>query len=439
MRRNVLNITASDVKDAKLTATVTIPAADVDAAIKKAYKDTAKKYRFPGFRAGKAPRPVIDSALGAEATLAQATNDLIAANEPAVLNELDIVPTKNGDYKELDLAKDHEDYTYTVEFSLRPAAELSSFDAVEIEMPPAEVTESEINNQVEMLLNYRATFEDVEGRAVEADDYVTVDLKAVENADNFAAEGRMLIAGSDSNPAEFNEALIGANVDDVKTVTWTDEAEEGEEAETHTVEVTVKGIKVRNTPELTDELVKSDFGFDSIDAMRDAIKIEIEQDKASRLPAEKENRCVSALAERLHALFLELPNVQGVDLAPRSSEVQQGDFLDLQYAADSMDLCISQCAFFVSGDQQKAVSECWRVLKKGGLLVLSDLDQGNLVEVVKCTGFCILHQEDQTALWREYYLEAIWNDSFCCEEYKLLQKQYKGKKLSYTAVIGRKE
>lgn len=144
MRRNVLNITASDVKDAKLTATVTIPAADVDAAIKKAYKDTAKKYRFPGFRAGKAPRPVIDSALGAEATLAQATNDLIAANEPAVLNELDIVPTKSGDYKELDLAKDHEDYTYTVEFSLRPAAELSSFDAVEIEMPPAEVTESEI-------------------------------------------------------------------------------------------------------------------------------------------------------------------------------------------------------------------------------------------------------------------------------------------------------
>ena len=109
----------------------------------------------------------------------------------------------------------------------------------------------------------------------------------------------MLIAGSDSNPAEFNEALIGANVDDVKSVTWTDEAEEGEEAETHTVEVTVKGIKVRNTPELTDELVKSDFGFDSIDAMRDAIKIEIEQDKASRLPAEKENRCVSALAERL--------------------------------------------------------------------------------------------------------------------------------------------
>ena len=132
-------------------------------------------------------------------------------------------------------------------------------------------------------------------------------------------------------------------------------------------------------------------------------------------------------------------NVQGVDLVPRSSEVQQGDFLDLQYAADSMDLCISQCAFFVSRDQKNALSECWRVLKKGGFLLLSDLDIGNLSEMAEQTGFTILRQEDQTLLWREYYLEAIWNDSFCCEEYKILQKEYKGKKLRYTMLVGRKE
>lgn len=51
----MLNITASDVKDAKLTATVTIPAVDVDAAIKKAYKDTAKKYRFPASAPARPP------------------------------------------------------------------------------------------------------------------------------------------------------------------------------------------------------------------------------------------------------------------------------------------------------------------------------------------------------------------------------------------------
>ena len=64
---------------------------------------------------------------------------------------------------------------------------------------------------------------------------------------------------------------------------------------------------------------------------------------------------------------------------------------------------------------------------------------GNLVEILKDTGFTILRQENQTSLWREYYLEAIWKDSFCCEEYKLLQKEYKGKKIGYTMVVGRKE
>ena len=62
-----------------------------------------------------------------------------------------------------------------------------------------------------------------------------------------------------------------------------------------------------------------------------------------------------------------------------------------------------------------------------------------LLEMAEQTGFTILRQEDQTLLWREYYLEAIWNDSFCCEEYKLLQKEYKGKKLRYTMSVGRKE
>ena len=253
-----MNIT-SEVKDAKLTATVTIPAADVDAVIKKAYKETAKKYRFPGFRAGKAPRPVIDSALGKEAVLAQATNELIGSNEGNVLNELDIVPVKEGDYQQIDLCADGTDYTYTVEFTLRPAPALSSYDAVEIEMPPAEVTEAEIDQQVDMLMGYHATFEDVE-RAVEGSDYVTVDIKNVKGAEALAGEGRMIAMGSGNLPKEFDEGLLGMNVDETKTISWTPEVEGAEEA---SVEVTVKGVKERKLPELTDEFAKTNFGFDA--------------------------------------------------------------------------------------------------------------------------------------------------------------------------------
>ena len=290
-----MNITASDVQDAKLTATVTIPAADVDAAIKKAYKETAKKYRFPGFRPGHAPRPVIDNMLGAEATLADATNQIIGTNEPAVLNELDIVPVKEGEYKDIELIKDHEDYTYTVEFTLRPSCELTSYDAVEIEMPPAEVTEGEIKSQIDMLMSYHATFEDVE-RAAEKDDYITAEVKDVKNAASLAGESRMFVVGSENLPAELNEALAGMKVDDTKTVSWTPE---GEDAEEVSIELTVKNVKERKTPEMTDEFVKDNFGMDDADALREAVKSEIEGDKASKLPGLKENRAVAKLAERL--------------------------------------------------------------------------------------------------------------------------------------------
>lgn len=290
-----MNITASDVQDAKLTATVTIPAADVDAAIKKAYKDAANKYRFPGFRAGRAPRPVIDNMLGKEATLAQATNDILAANEPAVLNELDIVPLKEGDYKELDLVKDHEDYTYTVTFSLRQSVELNSYEPVEIEMPPAEVTEGEIDAQIEMLMGYHATFEEVD-RPVQNDDYVTAAVKDIKGATRFAGENRMFVVGSENFPTEVNEGLVGMKKDESKEISWT---LMGEDAEEITIEVTINNVKERKLPELTDEFVKENFGFDTIAAMRDGVKEELEGDKTSKLPGLKENRAVAALSERL--------------------------------------------------------------------------------------------------------------------------------------------
>ena len=291
-----MNITQSEVQDGKLTATVTIPAADVDAEIKKAYREAAKRYRFPGFRSGKAPRPVIDSALGAEATLAQATNAIIGSNEPKVLDELDIVPVTDGEYKDIDICKDHEDYTYTVTFKLRQKVELSSYEPVEIEMPPAEVTESEIDAQVDMLLSYHATFEDVEDRGVEKDDFVTAEIKNVKNAEALAGDSRMVIAGSGNLPSAVDEGILGMKLEETKEISWTPETEGAEEA---AVEVTVKSIRARKMPELTDEFAKSAFGFDDVAAMREAVKSEIAQDKEAQLPGLKENRAVAKLAERL--------------------------------------------------------------------------------------------------------------------------------------------
>lgn len=84
------------------------------------------------------------------------------------------------------------------------------------------------------------------------------------------------------------------NVDETKTISWTPEVEGAEEA---SVEVTVKGVKERKLPELTDEFAKTNFGFDGIDARRRQAETGVRQ--ALQLPQLKENRAASKPAERL--------------------------------------------------------------------------------------------------------------------------------------------
>lgn len=129
----------------------------------------------------------------------------------------------------------------------------------------------------------------------------------------------------------------------------------------------------------------------------------------------------------------------GIDQKPGSELVEQGDFLDLPFSDGSMDFCISQCALWLGKDVPGALKEAARVLKHGGCLMLSDLDPGELEVQMEEAGFTVIHKEDMTKLWKEYYIAAIWTDSFCCEEYELLAKRYHGKKLKYTMLIGRKE
>ena len=122
----------------------------------------------------------------------------------------------------------------------------------------------------------------------------------------------------------------------------------------------------------------------------------------------------------------------GIDLAPRSELVQQGDFLQTPLPDGSLDAVISQCAFFVSGDVTGALRESFRLLKGGGLLLLSDVASQPLRPQVEAAGFTVLHEEDMTAHWKEYYIEAIWRDDpLCCE--------FPQKKCAYTALVCRKD
>ena len=102
----------------------------------------------------------------------------------------------------------------------------------------------------------------------------------------------------------------------------------------------------------------------------------------------------------------------GLDLSPRGQDVAEGDFLHTGFDRSSFDGILSQCAIFLSGNLSGAFQEASRLLRKGGKLVFSDVcfDVPQMIQKLTDAGFSVLHSEDLTDQWKEYYLEALWKE-----------------------------
>ncbi|MDO4807208.1 MAG: trigger factor [Coriobacteriales bacterium] len=298
-----ITVTTEKPESGLLVANLIIGKKDVDAAIAKTYKDIARKYAFQGFRRGRAPRPVIDGIVGREAVLAEATNNLLTEAEPLMIEQLNVVPLGQIDYGENpSLAQEKSDYSIEAKISVRPDAELTSYDAPTINMPPEEVTEAEIDQQLDVLMAYRTKFEDVEeDRAAEGNDMLVCDVENISNLREYEGENRMFSLDNERIHPEFRDGLRGMKKGEEKEISWTRSAErDGETAEaTFAAKVKVNGIRVPVRPQITDDNVKDEFGFETIEELREAVKEEVENDKKATLPQLKEDRVVEAMGECL--------------------------------------------------------------------------------------------------------------------------------------------
>lgn len=146
-------------------------------------------------------------------------------------------------------------------------------------------------------------------------------------------------------------------------------------------------------------------------------------------------------------------DARGIDLVcPENSEVViEMDMRKLEYDASSFDVCLAECSLSGCGDGAAALKEGYRVLRSGGVFLVSDvyfqkeeapaLSLGGpltkklwLLEFMQA-GFSVCCWEDETPLWREFFLESLWNgkaDETCAE---LFREYGKGKCGYFLAVL----
>ena len=298
-------------QDSTVKLTVTVEAKDIDRRIKRAYKDFANRYNFPGFRKGHAPRPVIDNAVGAETVRASVTDEVINELYPLAIDAENLFPQGQPDFGEPGLVEGGKDYVFEATVAVKPELELSSYDPVEVKLLPEHATDSEIDMQIESLTEHYFTYENSPANTkVKADSTVELKMSATDDDGNaietLASENRMYTLGSGLLPAAFDEEIVGMKKGETKQfkidnpgsgATLT--ASLAGKTATISFDVEVLVVKKKVMPEITDEWVKDTLGFENVAELRERVAESIEEQKADILPRMKENQCLMAIAERL--------------------------------------------------------------------------------------------------------------------------------------------
>ena len=295
-----MEVSTSIREDGKTQVTVHMTADEVKKHIDKAFKDFSKT-RIPGFRAGKAPRKVIEQNFGGHnAVYAQITSDMINDVAPLAIDEQDIIFIGEPEFDENDLVADGEDYEFTMYGDVKPSVELDSYDPVEIKMPSEEATQEDVDIQLHALQDYYNDFETVD-RAAKAGDFVMVKLESTADGapvDSLTNESRLVEIGGPMMPQELTEQFVGMKAGDEKEFDFTTDSDADLAGKTIHTHVTLKEVREKETPALDDEFAKK-VGFDSYDELVEQLKTEITNTKAEQLPRLKESRCVTELSHRI--------------------------------------------------------------------------------------------------------------------------------------------
>ncbi len=335
-------------KDNRKKLTVSVDATEVDNRIKKTYRDFAGKYNFPGFRKGKAPRPVIDSMLGPNAVTATVTEDIINSLYPRAMDEADLIAIGQPSFEqESDLVEAGKSFSFSATVEVRPEFSLSSYDAIEIKLPSVEATEEEIDSQVDELRNYYYTFEDAPAsKKLAAGDFAEISLEAVDangnHVESLETESRLYELSSGLFSPAFDEALIGLSKGKKATVEvdMSEPSLMGQGMDNPgkvTLTVEVKQVKKKVLPALDDEWAKETAGFEGgVAELRERVADSIKQQKEQMMPRLRENEALYALQERLEG---EAPKAM-CDVEEQS--LLQNFFMQIQQQGVTFDAYLAQ-------------------------------------------------------------------------------------------------
>ena len=174
---------------------------------------------------------------------------------------------------------------YLLDVNYSKYVKLCNYKGVEATKVKFDVTETDIQEQIDQDLYDYVTYDVVTDRGIETGDYANIDYAATldgEETEDYSGEGEDILVGEGYIYPEVEEALVGMKTGEDKTVevSLTDEyAEEEDVGKKLSVKVTLNEISVENIPEYNEEFVKDNTDFDTIEEYEESVKKELQESK----------------------------------------------------------------------------------------------------------------------------------------------------------------
>lgn len=294
------NLISKENNIAKFTLVFT--ADEFEDAIVDAYKKNKDKFSIDGFRKGKAPRKIIENNYGEDIFYDEALNGLLNKAYPEAVVELDLEVVANPQL-EVGEVKKGEDVTVTATVQLFPEVEVKNYKNLEVTKVASEVTDADVDADLERIQKSQARLETVEGRKTQDGDTVVIDFDGSIDGKHFdggKAENFELKLGSGQFIPGFEDQLIGKDAgEEVEVrVTFPENYNAKDLAGKDALfETKIHEIKVEVLPEIDDELASDVSEFETLAELKADVKKNLEKNAKDRDEAQMKNELLDKLCE----------------------------------------------------------------------------------------------------------------------------------------------
>ena len=303
-----MNVKSIEKNGNQATIVVEIDKELMESGVQQAYMKARKNIMIPGFRKGKAPRKMIESMYGAHVFYEDGLEIIFPKVYEEAVTKQDLKAVGRPSLTDMDISEDGI-VTITLTTDIYPEVTLGDYKGLEVEKAEAEVSDAQVQAELDRMAQNVASTETVE-RAAEMGDTANIDFEGFDNGVAFEGgkgDNFDLKLGSGSFVPGFEEQIVGMSAGEEKDIDITFPEDYHKELAGKAVvfHVKVNKITVTNVPALDDEFAKDVSEFDTLDELKADIRAKALEQAQKQIESAFENACVEKAAENV---TVELPN-----------------------------------------------------------------------------------------------------------------------------------